>query len=230
MIGRAILAALLAGIAAGFIMGAIQHVRLTPLIVAAEAYEQAELPGTAAAGTGHQHDAGAWMPADGWQRTLATTLASTMTGAGFAGLLAGVSLLSGLAINRRNGVMWGLCGFLAVTLAPAAGLPPELPGMPAADLASRQIWWVATILATGAGLYLLAARRELWAIAAAVILIALPQAIGAPEAATADSTVPASLAAAFVANSLAAGAVFWALIGLFLGFAFEKFVKEIYAT
>ena len=32
MIGRVILAVLLAGIAAGFIMGAIQHLRLTPLI------------------------------------------------------------------------------------------------------------------------------------------------------------------------------------------------------
>jgi cobalt transporter subunit CbtA len=230
MIGRAILAALLAGIAAGFIMAAIQHVRLTPLIIAAEAYEQAELPGSTATDTGHQHDAGAWTPADGWQRTLSTTLASAMTGAGFAGLLAGVSLLSGLAITRRNGLIWGLCGFLAVSLAPAAGLPPELPGMPAADLSGRQIWWVATILATGAGCYLIAARRELWAIAAAVILIALPHAIGAPMAADATSRVPASLASAFVANSLAAGAVFWALIGLFLGLAFEKFVKEIYAT
>ena len=41
MIGRVVLAALLAGIAAGLIMGAIQHVRLTPLILEAETYEKA---------------------------------------------------------------------------------------------------------------------------------------------------------------------------------------------
>ena len=39
MIGRVLLAALLAGIAAGFIMGVIQHVRITPLILEAEVYE-----------------------------------------------------------------------------------------------------------------------------------------------------------------------------------------------
>ena len=37
MIGRVLLAALLAGIAAGLIMGAIQHVRLTPLILEGDA-------------------------------------------------------------------------------------------------------------------------------------------------------------------------------------------------
>ena len=36
MIGRVILAALLAGIAAGIFMGAIQEVRITPLIIEAE--------------------------------------------------------------------------------------------------------------------------------------------------------------------------------------------------
>ena len=51
-------------------------------------------------------------------------------------LLAAVSLVSGLAITRRNGIVWGLCGFIAVSLAPAAGLAPELPGMPAGDLAA----------------------------------------------------------------------------------------------
>ncbi len=42
MIGRVLLAALLAGIAAGLLMGIIQHWRLTPLILEAEVYEVAE--------------------------------------------------------------------------------------------------------------------------------------------------------------------------------------------
>jgi hypothetical protein len=34
--------------------------------------------------------------------------------------------------------------------APAIGLPPELPGIEAAALQSRQLWWVATAVATAA--------------------------------------------------------------------------------
>lgn len=226
MIGRVILAALLAGIAAGLLMGIVQHFRISPLIVAAEAYET---PAAADASGQHQHDEG-WMPQDGWPRTLSTTLSSMMAGAGWAAGLAGISLLTGAAINRRNGLIWGLCGFLAASLAPAAGLPPDLPGMPESDLVARQLWWAATIAATGAGLYLITFRREIWALAAAVVLIALPHLIGAPQPASSETAVPALLVAHYVGNTLAANAVFWALIGLFLGFALEKFAKEIYAT
>ena len=97
---------------------------------------------TAAPTPAHEHEAEEWAPADGWQRTLSTTLASVITGAGFAVLLAGVSLLTGFPITPKNGLIWGICGFLAVTVAPGAGLAPELPGMPAGDLVSRQVWWV----------------------------------------------------------------------------------------
>ena len=238
MIGRIVLAALIAGMAAGILMGGIQHVRTTPLILAAEVYEKATEAAPAeatthehAAGTtAHEHDAEAWEPEDGWQRTLSTTLTSIVTGAGFAGLLAGISLLTGIAITPRNGLIWGLCGFLAVTVAPGAGLAPELPGMPAGDLLSRQIWWAATIAATGVGIYLIAIRREFVWIAVATALIALPHLIGAPQPLSHETTVPAGLAAAFVSNTVAAAAVFWSLIGVFLGLALKRFSKEIYAT
>lgn len=250
MTGRVVLAVILAGIAAGLIMGVIQHVRLTPLILQAESFERASDPhshapaaetgstSAPAAGNaeghdhdhddGHDHDHGeGWSPADGWQRTLATTVTAVMAGAGFAAVLAGLSLLTGLRITRQNGAMWGLCGFLAVSLAPAAGLPPELPGMAAAELLPRQIWWVCTIALTGAGLYLLAARREAWAIALAILVIALPHVIGAPAAPHEASAVPAALAASFAANSLAANAIFWSCIGLFLGLALDRYAKDM---
>jgi cobalt transporter subunit CbtA len=208
MVGRVLLAALLAGIAAGLIMGAIQEMRLTPLILAAETYEAGgAVPAGVDAGPG---------------RSLLTAAATAMAGAAFAAILAGISFLAGITITPRNGAVWGLCGFLAATLAPAAGLPPELPGMAAGDLVARQVWWLATIVATGAGLYLIAARREAWAIVAAVVLIAAPHIVGAPAAASHESPVPAALAAAFAANAIAAGAVFWCLIGLFLGLALER--------
>ena len=114
-----------------------------------------------------------------------------------------------------------------MTVAPGAGLPPEIPGMPAADLLPRQVWWAGTILATGAGLYLIAVRRETLAIAAAVALIALPHLIGAPQPPDAATSVPPGLAAGFAANTVAAAAVFWALIGLFTGIAVSRAAPEL---
>jgi predicted cobalt transporter CbtA len=102
--------------------------------------------------------------------------------------------------------------------------------MPAGDLLTRQIWWLGTIAATGTGLYLIVTRREIAWIALAVALIALPHVIGAPQPLTHETTVPAGLAAAFVSNTVAAAAVFWSLIGVFLGLALKRFSKEIYAT
>ncbi|MGL4296800.1 MAG: CbtA family protein, partial [Aestuariivirga sp.] len=95
MIGRVLLAALLAGIAAGLIMAAIQHVRLTPMIVAAERFETSghdhdhAATGEAAEAEAQAHDHGeGWAPADGWQRTLSTTVTAMLSGAAFAILLA----------------------------------------------------------------------------------------------------------------------------------------------
>ena len=238
MIGRVILAALLAGIAAGLFYGAIQHVRLTPLILEAEKYENA--------GDGHSHDHAAattatvqsapateavaekeaWTPADGAERTFYTFLASIVAAAGFAALLAGISILSGIRITPRNGLLWGIAGFLAVHLAPAASLPPELPGMQAGDLIARQAWWIGTIVATGLAIWLFTQRNEMWAKVTAVILVALPHIIGAPMPPTHESGVPAVLSAEFAANTLAAAALMWLAIGGFLGFAMDRFVKE----
>jgi cobalt transporter subunit CbtA len=241
MIGRLVLAAVIAGMAAGLIYGGVQHVQTTPLIIAAEAYETAPAHDHGAAAVdpaapaeaapaAHDHGEEEWTPADGWPRTLSTTLSSVIAGAGFALLLAGVSLLTGLPITPKNGLIWGICGFLAATVAPGAGLAPELPGMPTADLVLRQIWWVATIAATGAAIFLIATRRELIWLAAAVVLIALPHIIGAPQPLTHETAVPAGLAASFAANTIAASAVLWSLIGLFLGLALQKFGKDVYAS
>ena len=171
-----------------------------------------------------------WQPSEGLERTLFTTLASVVTGAGFAALLAGVSLLTGIPVTLRNGAIWGLCGFIAITLAPSAGLPPALPGVPSGDLAFRQIWWAGTVLATGLALYLIATRWTFWSIAAAIVLIAAPHFIALPQPADPTSAVPPILAAVYVSNVLAAAAVFWSLIGVFLGYALQKFSRDIHAT
>jgi cobalt transporter subunit CbtA len=106
-------------------------------------------------------------------------------------------------------------------LAPSAGLPPELPGMAAGDLAGRQVWWWSAVAATAGGIAAIALTRHLAWKAAAIALIALPHVIGAPHAAG-DSAVPAGLANAFAANTIAVSAVFWLVLGVSLGFLLSR--------
>lgn len=227
---RMFFAAVFAGLAAGLAMSAVQQWRVAPLIHAAETYEAAA---PAAAHThdaatpahDHEHDEDAWAPQDGPERLFYTVLANVLGSIGFAMLLAAVSLLTNLEVTARNGVIWGLGGFVALQLAPAFGLPPELPGMPAADLVARQAWWIATALATGAGILSIARLRNWLGIAVAAVLILAPHLVGAPAAPDEPSAVPAHLATAFAANSLFAGAVFWLLAGPLFGWLNERFAR-----
>jgi len=214
MIAKIIIAAALAGLIAGLVVAGIQHVRVTPLIHAAEKYEKAD--------ASHQHGAAAWEPANGLERTLYTVAADLVAGVGFALLLAAVSLLSGLPLTVSNGAIWGLAGFAAFTLAPSAGLPPELPGMPVADLAARQAWWWLTVALTGLGILTAVRIRRPWGWAAGPVLAIVPHVIGAPQPASHETLVPATLANSFAANAIAAQAVFWVVLGVALGYLMAR--------
>ncbi len=243
MITRVLFAAILAGIAAGLIMSLIQHTKVVPYIIQAEAYESGEV---SAAGhghgeaeakkpedTGHSHDHGdGWAPHDGIERTAFTVLGNVIVGVAFALVLAGAAMLTGLPLTASNGVTWGLMGFLAFTLAPSAGLPPELPGMMAADLFERQVWWWATVAATAIGIVMLFKVPSLAMKVAAVALIAAPHLIGAPHIAVADAAtdVPAALANAYASASIATSAVLWILIGVFLGHLLSRSITTEEAT
>lgn len=205
MFRRVFFAAILAGVAAGLAVSALQAVKLTPLIAAAEVYE-----------TG-AHRAAGWEPAPGFERAAVTLAANTVIGIGFGLLLsAGIALhqvFAGAEADARRGLLWGLAGFACFSLAPALGLPPELPGSAAAGLLARQGWWIGTALATAAGIGLMVfGRPPLWRVLGGA-LIALPHLWGAPTAPSEGSAVPASLAAEFAAVSLATAALFWIVLG-----------------
>ena len=101
-----------------------------PIILQAESYETATEHVTTDAPT----HAGAWEPENGIERTAYTLLADTLTGTGFALLLAaGITLRDG-DVTWREGLFWGLAGFATFTIAPGIGLPPEIPGTAAAPL------------------------------------------------------------------------------------------------
>lgn len=236
---RIFFAAVLAGLAAGLAMSALQQWKVIPLIMEAEAYENAapaaeahtHAEGTAphtheATAPAHTHDEDAWAPQDGVERSFYTVLANVLGCMGFALLLAATSVLLGLPITAGNGVIWGIGGFLAFQLAPALGLPPELPGMPAADLGARQLWWWGTALATGAGLLAVAKLRSLTGIGIAAVLLLAPHIVGAPQPAEHASAVPAHLATEFAAAALGAGALFWLTAGPLLGWLTERFARR----
>jgi cobalt transporter subunit CbtA len=220
------LAALVAALCAGLMVSVIQHFRVTPLILHAETFEgegghdhgteavpHEHAPGTAA----HSHDADEWAPQDGLERTSYTVLANLLAAAGFALLIGAVSMFANIPITFGNGFLWGIAGFATFTLAPSFGLAPELPGMPAADLFARQLWWVGTALATGAACLLLAKTRAGWAFAVAIALVVAPHIVGAPVAPEEPSGVPAHLATEFAAATIGTSAVFWLVLGTVFG-------------
>ncbi|WP_338722524.1 CbtA family protein [Devosia sp. XK-2] len=218
-------AALVAALCAGLITAALQHFRVTPLILHAETFEGEGGHSHGAGTPAHSHDeaivpteeAEEWVPQDGFERTAYTTLATVLAAAGFALIIGAVSMFAGIPITFANGLLWGFAGFVTFSLAPAYGLAPELPGMPAADLGARQVWWAGTVLATGAACLVLAKTRTAWAIALAVALVAAPHIIGAPAAPDEPSAVPAHLATEFAAVTLGTSMVFWLLLGMVFG-------------
>ena len=224
-----VLIAALAGLVAGLAMTAMQYAGTVPLILKAETLEGAApahdhasnaiAPAAAAAPHSHEHDEEGWAPKDGLERSAYTALATIVTAIGFALLLVAASELKGGMTGWRQGVFWGLAGFIVFTLAPGLGLPPELPAMPAADLGQRQIWWGATALATGIGLALLVFKQSLPLAILAVALLVAPHLVGAPQPSSFESPVPHSLAHAFIVMSTVISFVFWVVLGGVAGFA-----------
>jgi cobalt transporter subunit CbtA len=228
-------AAILAALCAGLVNSAIQYFRVTPLILHAETFEGGAHTHDAAT-PAHTHDAPGvalhaqdeieWAPQDGLERTTYTVLANLLAAAGFALVIGAVSLFANLPITFANGVVWGFAGFLVFTLAPAFGLAPELPGMPAAEVFPRQLWWWGTVGATGAAALLLAKTRATWAIALAIVLVAAPHFVGAPQPPDEASSVPAHLATEFAAAALGTAAVFWIVLGLCFGRRNDLFARR----
>jgi cobalt transporter subunit CbtA len=211
-------AAALAGLVVGLFVTGLQWMGTVPLIQQAEVFEAA-----GHAGHDHEHDAAAWAPADGTERVFWTAVANVVTATGFALLLVGGYAVRGGPPGWRSGLLWGLAGFVTFVLAPSLGLPPELPGMPAADLGDRQLWWLATVLATAAGLGLIGLVRSPAAAVAGLVLLVAPHLVGAPLPADTTSAVPELLARSFVVAVTVTGLLFWAALGVLSAVLFERF-------
>lgn len=238
-----VFSAVLAGVIAGAATTAVQMVGTVKLIQQAEVYEKkAEAPAPAAtpappqAAAGHDHSThqhaaaahdhgGEWEPEEGFQRNAFTAGANVLTAIGFALLLAGIFALRGRPVDWREGLFWGLGGFVVFVAAPGLGLPPEVPGQPVADLTLRQTWWIATAAATAGGLALLVFRKASWAALLGLGLIVLPHLIGAPQAPAGHTDVPETLAHSFVVAATITGLIFWALLGVVTSVAYGRIAR-----
>lgn len=225
MLKKLVVSALFAGFAAGVVAAALQSFLVVPTLVQSELYEAGVLShfgGPSEAGhadvsdghateDSHSHDGGGT-----FDRTLVTWFTTLTTFIGFALLMvAGFALAerTGHRVTARSGIVWGIAGFAAFHLAPAAGLPPELPGNAAGDLVGRQMWWAFTALATAGGLAAIAFGDNIGTWAAGIVAVALPHLIGAPHPAVFTGVAPPELASLFAARSLAVGLVTWAVLG-----------------
>ena len=223
MLQRILLTAVIAGLVAGLLLSAIQWIDVIPAIYEAESYENTAVSGhdhdLAAA---HDHDAQARAPDDGAERIGVTVLMNVLAAVGFALLLtAGFALRGG--VSAREGLLWGLAGFAAFSLAPSLGLPPELPGAAATGLAERQAWWLMTAALTALGLAVIAFVCKLWLRPLGLVLMALPHIVGAPQPEPHGGLAPVELADAFVIAVIVTSAAFWRVLGGVSGWWFRKF-------
>jgi len=237
MIRKVLASALVSGLLAGVLVTVLEQFTTTPLILHAEEFEAAghehaflddlyQGGDFVLADDGEDHGDGAWAPENGLERTFYTLLANLVAGVGFALLLIAGFVLWGKPVDPRKGVIWGIAGFATFAIAPALGLPPEVPGSMAAELGSRQAWWLMTAVATGGGLWCLVLSARMWVKAVGVVLIVLPHLVGAPQPAEIGGAVPPELAGHFVAASLVTAFVFWVVLGWLAGRCYERFTAS----
>ena len=159
------------------------------------------------------------------QRNGLTVLFMVLVYCGYAMVLTagfGLAEAGGFRITPVQGMLLGLGGFVAFLMAPAMGLAPELPGIVAADLGARQVWWWNTAAATVAGLGLMAYSRQIGLVALGIALLALPHLIGAPELDSYSGLAPPELSALFAARVLGSGLVVWAAMGWLAGYFWQR--------
>lgn len=215
--------ALFAGLAAGVLAALLQLWFVVPLLLEAELYESGARAHFTDGYIGS--DAGAPPLSGALGRHLGTLAINIVGWIGFGFVLAaGFALAArrGVTVDARRGLIWGLGGFVALSLAPAFGLPPELPGTIAAEIGERQAWWAFCATATALGLALMAFGRGPAWFAGGAALIAAPHLIGAPHLDRYFGSAAPELAAMFSARVLGVSAAAWAFLGLAAGWIWSR--------
>lgn len=221
MFQKILTSALFAGFCTGLLAALLQFVFVQPVLLHAELYEGGDLVHFGAtAVSAHQDLGGIDLMRDGL-----SILFSALVYTGYAFVLVAMMSMAserGIAINARTGLMWGIAGFITMHFAPAFSLPPEVPGVAAADVAERQVWWWATAAATALALGLFAFGKGSVMYVIAAVLLTAPHLIGAPHPDEFSGPVPPEIAALFASRALGVGFAAWAMLGVLSGYFWNK--------
>ena len=228
MLKKLLTSAIFAGFGAGLIAAALQIMLLVPLLLESEEYESgAKVHFEALVVDAEPADAPELLHPEpsAFERNSQTVLWTLGTYFGFALVMVagfGMAERFGHVVTARTGIIWGLAGFAALQFAPAAGIPPELPGAWAAGILARQYWWFLTVMATTLGLIGIAFGKNWFVWGVGIVVIVAPHLVGAPHADQFGGVAPPELAAHFASLSLVVGAIGWAVLGLFAGFFWQR--------
>lgn len=233
MLYRILLVGLLAGLVAGAASTALQLAWAVPLIQQAENFEPAAAEPGHGSGS-HSHDGHThahsgrthgepWAPTDGMSRSFWTLISNVSLGAGAGFILTALFALRPGALGARRGLIWGLAAFASVGIAPALGLPPELPGTAAASVEARQMWWLLTATCTATAIALVIAQRSasLRVVGAALLLV--PHLVGAPQPEVHAALAPLELQREFIVAALTCSGLFWLVLGAATGALGQRF-------
>lgn len=215
---RLMLVATLAGLLSGALVTFLHQALSVPLILRAEALEAAMASQAGALPVADLHSPLA--------RLASTALIQSLAAIGFSLLLLSASIVSRSTLDARRGFAWGLAGFAVFFLAPALGLPPTLPGTEDASLQARQLWWLLTVLLTGAGLAMAVFGRFWMLQLPGVLLVLLPHIIGAPQLPHHVSLAPTEWTWAFVSAAALGNLLFWLALGALTGFFHARTREE----
>ena len=253
LLRRLIWLALVAAVLVGTVHWLLVQWQAVPIIFAAEAMEDRKVSaaldvpsghehdhqhGSAAGGHSHEHEA--WKPADGFERSAWTWVASVLLQFGLAlGLLVALAFASqrqsAAAAPMRTSLVLAATGFFCLFAWPALGLPPEIPGMDAARLGSRQVWWALAAGCAGSAVASAVLLRASWRWALAVALLAVPFVVGAPHFASDPSASFDSVAATqlrqladrFVWVTVGTSLIQWVLLGLTCGVLAQRWLVPV---
>lgn len=239
MFRQIVFCSLLVGLVSGLIFSGIQIVTVNPIIFSAEAFEVPEVAVEVAHashghGADHHHDYEAWAPQDGSERTFYTVLSNVLAGIGFALVLTALMWqLQAQRVSIAKGLAWGLGGYIAFFLAPAVGMPPEIPGIEAPPVEYRQLWWAAAVTGVGLGLLVLS-FAPLKFKALAVLLMAAPYLMPIPHGQGPAFTHPDPVAVEqltalhqqFIWASSGANLLFWIAIGVASAWFISRMVAQ----
>lgn len=220
-----VLSAFAISMIASLFLSLYQLFLITPIILDAEVYEVVETVG--------EHTDEVWTPEDGAERSSFSFVANGLICFAFALVLMSIMATKKM-VKPLQGIFWGTAAYLSIFVAPALGLPPEIPGMEAAYLESRQAWWLFAVLSTAIGLWLIVFSKNILK-GFGILLLLMPHILGAPQPivhgfVNTDPEAVKALTALwheFIIQTSLANALLWLIIGLLSAFLTHKFIHPL---